>query len=135
MIAQRTNFMDIDRAPVRHHCKCGKEVFLIFPKGAGVLVWQCSCNMIHRVDFGKAEPVFIEQLETVRLSRPPVEYTCMHCGAKNVIVLPLGSGELRWECSCKSVWLLQFQPNGGRIGLLRPGKRTDGGIILSGGAT
>jgi len=108
--------LDLHRAPHPYTCLCGEKTLLLLPQYPGALVWQCpKCHRNRRVDFKQARTDVPEQAGAVKLARTPIWHICQTCGEEDVIALPLGAGEIRWECKCESTWVIVFTPDGGKL--------------------
>ena len=117
--------MHIQRAPVAHHCECGKRNILIFPDTSGVLTWTCQCKRQLQITFRPAEDDKVTKID-LALQRTPLDHGC-DCGRRDVIVLPNGRGELRWQCAgqnrddngvftnCQKIWCMIFNETTGDV--------------------
>ncbi len=116
----------IQRAPVSHICsKCNRRNILIFPNAQGALTWSCVCGNQWQINFRKVDTPEHFECDT-ELRRTPMDHGCT-CTRRDVIVLPMGSGELRWRCAgqeineegvaypCRKIWRIQFNEKTGEI--------------------
>jgi len=103
--------MDLTRPPIQYSCPCGRRETLIVPDVPGALVWRCvQCRQQRKVTF-----VAYDGKETgggfVNLKSKPLLHECNGCARRDVIALPGGGGEIRWECTCGDIWAIQFTPD------------------------
>lgn len=43
----------LQRMPVQHGCKCGREDLIVLPRAVGYVIWVCKCGKRHRIVFEK----------------------------------------------------------------------------------
>jgi len=118
------NALCIQRPPVSHLCGCGRRNILIFPDAPGALTWHCVCGNQWQLPFRVNEGEEFMQTD-VGFERIPMDHGC-GCGRRDIIVLPMGRGELRWMCEgetvedgastpCRKTWKLVFNEKSGEI--------------------
>lgn len=108
------NTVDVERAPVQHTCTCRRHQTIVPPNHPGAVVWLCpSCNKPNRLDFVHEEAGWSDQ-GRFELGRAPIQHQCQNemCQSVDMICLPAGGGEMRWQCACGKIWMLEFKPNG-----------------------
>jgi len=67
-----------------------------------------------QINFRKADKVEDVALD-VALQRTPMDHGC-ECSRRDVILLPIGRGELTWLCpACPKIWRIVFNEKGGDI--------------------
>ena len=107
--------MDLTRPPINYSCPCGRRETLVVPNHPGALVWRCvQCGKNRKVTF-----VVHDEKDGgdgfVSLQSKPLLHECSTCALQDFIALPGGGGEMRWECSCGSVWMLEFTPGKAKL--------------------
>lgn len=106
--------VSLDRSPIRCKCECGRLDVLCVPNSEGQVKWACvKCGRNHGVGF-RPEPEREEGGRfdyDGRFQRQPVEWMCQRvgCGKREFLVLPAGTGWMRWDCSCGQRWGVDFR--------------------------
>jgi len=100
----------LERPPVRMQCPCGNVDIIALPNASGRLEWSCwICHRSHAIAFRPAGPSQPGSYEGM-LQRKPILHECRGCGEQDVIILPAGTGQLKFTCRgpCGRTWGLKF---------------------------
>ena len=115
----------LQRPPVSHICMCGQRDILVFPDTDGCLTWTCTCGVQRQITFRKNDDESFCELD-VSFRRAPMDHGC-DCERRDIVVLPVGRGELVWKCAgktvdedghphpCKRIWRMVFNEKSGEL--------------------